>query len=177
MAVSNKWENACRLCSEEKNEMLSIFGNEGVQRKVAQKLRACLPVLVYKTDPLPKQICQFCAARLDDVYEFREYCLSVYKSMYLKLLAYKDIESVQIYLEAMKNSPDPCQSQLWREKARAPPPLVPLPVSLPIESPSISIDINQDHQNSCMESLPELPCEVEIKEMTTESILETDVSV
>lgn len=176
MAVSNKWENACRLCSEEKNEMLSIFGNEGVQRKVAQKLRACLPVLVYKTDPLPKQICQFCAARLDDVYEFREYCLSVYKSMYLKLLAYKDIESVQIYLEAMKNSPDPCQSQLWREKARAPPPLVPLPVSLPIESPSISIDINQDHQNSCMESLPELPCEVEIKEMTTESILETDVS-
>lgn len=109
MAVSNKWENACRLCSEEKNEMLSIFGNEGVQRKVAQKLRACLPVLVYKTDPLPKQICQFCAARLDDVYEFREYCLSVYKSMYLKLLAYKDIESVQIYLEAMKNSPDPCQ--------------------------------------------------------------------
>ena len=117
MAVPNKWENACRLCSEEKNEMLSIFGNEGVQRKVAQKLRACLPVLVYKTDPLPKQICQFCAARLDDVYEFREYCLSVYKSMHLKLLAYKNIESVQIYLEAMKNSPDPCQAQLWREKA------------------------------------------------------------
>lgn len=109
MAVPNKWENACRLCSEEKNEMLSIFGNEGVQRKVAQKLRACLPVLVYKTDPLPKQICQFCAARLDDIYEFREYCLSVYKSMHLKLLAYKNIESVQIYLEAMKNSPDPCQ--------------------------------------------------------------------
>ncbi|XP_033347323.1 zinc finger protein Xfin-like [Bombus vosnesenskii] len=177
MAVPNKWENACRLCSEEKNEMLSIFGNEGVQRKVAQKLRACLPVLVYKTDPLPKQICQFCAARLDDVYEFREYCLSVYKSMHLKLLAYKDIESVQIYLEAMKNSPDPCQAQLWREKARAPPPLVPLPVSLPVESPSMPIDISQDHQNSCIESLPELPCEVEIKEMTTEPILGIGVNV
>ncbi|XP_043522322.1 zinc finger protein Xfin-like [Frieseomelitta varia] len=177
MAVPNKWENVCRLCSEEKNEMLSIFGNEGVQRKVAQKLRACLPVLVYKTDPLPKQICQFCAARLDDVYEFREYCLSVYKSMHLKLLAYKNVESVQIYLEAMKNSPDPCQAQLWREKARAPPPLVPLPVSLPVESPSMSMDVSQEHQNNCMESLPELPCEVEIKEMTTEPILGTSVNV
>lgn len=177
MAVPNKLENACRLCSEEKNEMLSIFGNEGVQRKVAQKLRACLPVLVYKTDPLPKQICQFCAARLDDVYEFREYCLSVYKSMHLKLLAYKNVESVQIYLEAMKNSPDPCQAQLWREKARAPPPLVPLPVSLPVESPSTPMDVSQEHQNNCMESLPELPCEVEIKEMTTESILGTSVNV
>ena len=176
MAVPSKWENACRLCSEERNEMLPIFGNEGVQRKVAQKLRACLPVLVYKADPLPKQICQFCAARLDDVYEFREYCLGVYKSMHLKLLKYKDLESVQIYLEAMKNSPDPCQAQLWREKARAPPPLVPLPALLPAESPSTPVDISNEHPNTCVESLPELPCEVEIKEMNTEPILGTDAT-
>ncbi|XP_031841658.1 uncharacterized protein LOC116430976 isoform X2 [Nomia melanderi] len=174
MAVPNKWENVCRLCSEERNEMLSIFGNEGVQRKVAQKLRACLPVVVYKTDPLPKQICQFCAARLDDVYEFREYCLSVYKSMHAKLLSYKDVESVQIYLDAIKNSPDPCQAHLWSEKARAPPPLVPLPASLPVENPSTPIDINQEHSNTCIESLPELPCEVEIKEVNADPILGTD---
>ncbi|XP_033338765.2 uncharacterized protein LOC117227541 isoform X1 [Megalopta genalis] len=177
MAVPNKWENVCRLCSEERNEMLPIFGNEGVQRKVAQKLRACLPVLVYKTDPLPKQICQFCAARLDDVYEFREYCLSVYKSMHVKLLSFKDTESVQIYLDVMKNSPDPCQAQLWREKARAPPPLVPLPASLPVENPSTPIDISQDHTNTCIESLPELPCEVEIKEMNADPILVTEASI
>ena len=109
MATLNNWENACRLCSEEKTEMLPIFGNEGIQRKVAQKLRACLPVLVYKTDPLPKQICQFCAARLDDAYEFREYCLSVYKAMHAKLLVLKDMEAVHIFLDAMQNSPDPCQ--------------------------------------------------------------------
>lgn len=174
MAMPNKWENVCRLCSEEKDEMLSIFGNEGVQRKVAQKLRACLPVLVYKTDPLPKQICQFCAARLDDVYEFREYCLSVYKSMHLKLLTCKNVESVTIFLDAMKNSPDPCQAQLWREKARAPPPLVPLPATLPVESPSMPIDVEQEHQpNSCIETLSELPCEVEIKEMNVEPIIGT----
>lgn len=109
MAALDNWDSVCRLCSEQKNEMLPIFGNEGMQRKVAQKLRACLPVLVYKTDPLPKQICQFCAARLDDVYEFREYCLNVYKDMNVKLLTCRDIESVRIFLDAMKNSPDPCQ--------------------------------------------------------------------
>ncbi|KAL2721386.1 zinc finger protein 354A-like isoform X1 [Vespula maculifrons] len=172
MAVVNKWENACRLCSEEKIEMLPIFGNEGVQRKVAQKLRACLPVLVYKTDPLPKQICQFCAARLDDIYEFREYCLNVYKSMHVKLLTYKDVESVQIFFEAMKNSPDPCQAQLCTEKVRAPPPLVPLPSLLPLESSSMPTEINREHQsNCCIETLSELPCEVEIEEVNSETFL------
>ncbi|XP_046821178.1 zinc finger protein 354A-like isoform X3 [Vespa crabro] len=172
MAVVNKWENACRLCSEEKIEMLPIFGNEGVQRKVAQKLRACLPVLVYKTDPLPKQICQFCAARLDDIYEFREYCLNVYKSMHVKLLTYKDVESVQIFFEAMKNSPDPCQAQLCTEKVRAPPPLVPLPSLLPLESSSMPNEINREHQsNCCIETLTELPCEVEIEEVNSETFL------
>lgn len=105
----DKWDNACRLCSEKRNEMLPIFGDEGLQRRVAQKLLACLPVLVYKTDPLPKQICQFCAARLDDAYEFREYCLNVYRNMHAMLLKCRQVESVQIFLDAMKTSPDPCQ--------------------------------------------------------------------
>ncbi|KAI4494473.1 hypothetical protein M0802_008965 [Mischocyttarus mexicanus] len=169
MAVVNKWENVCRLCSEEKIEMLPIFGIEGVRRKVVQKLRACLPVLVYKTDPLPKQICQFCAARLDDIYEFREYCLNVYKDMHVKLLTYKDVESVKIYFDAMKNSPDPCQAQLCTEKVRAPPPLVPLPSLLPFES-SMSTDVNQEQSsNCCIETLSELPCEVEIEEVNSET--------
>lgn len=89
--------------------MLQIFGDEGKQRRVAQKLRVCLPVMVYKTDPLPKKICQFCAARLDDVFEFREYCLNVYRRMHVKLLARKDVNSVKIFLDAMANSPDHCQ--------------------------------------------------------------------
>jgi hypothetical protein len=109
MPAVNKWDNACRLCSEERNEMLPIFGDEGLQRRVVQKLQACLPVLVYKTDPLPKQICQFCAARLDDAYEFREYCLNVYKSMHAMLLKYQQSQPVRVFLHAMKTSQDPCQ--------------------------------------------------------------------
>lgn len=109
MATVDKLENVCRLCLEKKNEMMPIFGNESMQRKVPHKLRGCLPVLVYQTDPLPKQICQFCAARLDDAYEFREHCLDVFKKMFNMLLKSKQTESVRIFLDAMTNSQDPCQ--------------------------------------------------------------------
>ncbi|XP_043480219.1 zinc finger protein 84-like [Leptopilina heterotoma] len=175
MTTVNNWENTCRLCSEVKTEMLSIYGIEGVQRKVAQKLRACLPVLVYKTDPLPKQICQFCAARLDDAYEFREYCLNVYKTMHTKLLVLKNSESVQIFLNAMQNSPDPCQVQLCKEKCRAPPPLVPLPATLPIESTTPLINAPELLQlNNSRDPLPELPCEVQIKEEPIDTLIRAD---
>lgn len=109
MATVDKLENVCRLCLEKKDEMMPIFGNESMQRKVPLKLRGCLPVLVYQTDPLPKQICQFCAARLDDAYEFREHCLDVFKKMFNMLLKSKQTESVRIFLDAMTNSQDPCQ--------------------------------------------------------------------
>lgn len=158
--------------------MLPIFGDEGLQRRVVQKLRACLPVLVYKTDPLPKQICQFCAARLDDAYEFRDFCLNVYRSMHAVLLRYKQNESAQIFLDAMRNSSDPCQVQLCKEKCRAPPPLVPLSTALPFDDSATPINQgNQDHlQNACMETLSELPCEVEIKEMNMDPILSAETA-
>ncbi|EZA60516.1 hypothetical protein DMN91_009963 [Ooceraea biroi] len=166
MPTIDKWDNVCRLCMEKKNEMLSIFGEEGLQRRVVQKLQACLPVLVYKTDPLPKQICQFCAARLDDAFEFREHCLNVYKTMHAILLKYQHVPPVRAFLNAMKTSQDPCQAQLCKDKSRAPPPLVPLSSNLPLDDPVAAI--NQDSpdqlQNACMETLSELPCEVEIKE-------------
>uniref|UniRef100_A0A0C9R3P9 ZNF665_1 protein n=1 Tax=Fopius arisanus TaxID=64838 RepID=A0A0C9R3P9_9HYME len=161
MSLESLSENSCRLCAEEKVEMLQIFGDEGKQRRVAQKLRVCLPVMVYKTDPLPKKICQFCAARLDDVFEFREYCLNVYRKMHVKLLARKQVNSVKVFLDAMTNSPDPCQAQLCMIKSRAPPPLVPLPGSLPLPSP---VSCEPRETVGSLEPLSELPCEVQIKE-------------
>ncbi|XP_011859864.1 PREDICTED: zinc finger protein 184-like [Vollenhovia emeryi] len=178
-AADGKWDMVCRLCSQVRNEMLPIFGDEGQQRRVAQKLRACLPVLVYESDPLPKQICQFCAARLDDAYEFREFCLSVYKSMHAVLLTCKQTESTQIFLDSMRNSPDPCQVQLCREKSRAPPPLVPLSAALPFDDSAMPIgQAGQEHlQAACLDTLPELPCEVEIEEMNADPILSAETAV
>ncbi|KAK0164102.1 hypothetical protein PV328_002765 [Microctonus aethiopoides] len=177
MAEQTKWENSCRLCSEEKIEMLSIFGEEGLRRQIPQKLRVCLPIMVYKTDPLPKQICQFCAARLDDAFEFRDYCLNIYKSMHLKFLASKNSNSVKIFLDAMFNSPDPCQVELCKIKQRAPPPLVPLPSSLSMnKSTSSLVEIPKVERISInTEPLPELPIEVQIKEEPSEITTKRDL--
>lgn len=65
------------------------------------------------------------------------------------------------------------QVQLCKEKSRAPPPLVPLSTALSLDDTLVPINqIGQDHlQNACMEVLPELPCEVEIKEMNADQNL------
>lgn len=128
------------------------------------------------------------------------------------LKKYSKTESVQIFLDAMKNSPDPCQvcrwngiirslrvyfqinfssfnnhidsfyhsqAQLCKEKSRAPPPLVPLSIALPFDDSVTPLNqINQDHlQNACMETLSELPCEVEIKEMNVDPILGAETTI
>ncbi|KAF7991820.1 hypothetical protein HCN44_010621 [Aphidius gifuensis] len=190
MSLESEWKNTCRLCAENKLDMLKIFGDEGKKRKIANKLRLCLPVLVYKTDPLPKNICQFCAARLDDIYEFREYCLDIYKKMHCKLLSNKDIKTVNIFLDAMNNSVDPCKVNLCTNKSRAPlPPLVPLPITSNTkidnklqDELSINTIVNNDKasvaeedgeddeeddndvENKKNKSFVDLTCDVQIKE-------------
>lgn len=70
------------------------------------------------------------------------------------------------------------QAQLYKKTSRAPPPLVPLPNSLPLDNSSAPVNqISQDQlQNACIESLPELPCEVEIKEMTVDTNLNDQIA-
>lgn len=71
------------------------------------------------------------------------------------------------------------QVQLCKEKSRAPPPLVPLSTTLSFDDSLIPINrINQDHlQSACIETLSELPCEVEIKEMNTDPILNAETAI
>lgn len=56
--------------------------------------------------------------------------------------------------------------------------MVPLSAGLPLNDSVTPIDqISQDPlQNVCIETLPELPCEVEIKEMNTDSILDDETT-
>lgn len=176
MSLENEWKNTCRLCAEIKSDMLKIYGDEGKKRKIADKLRVCIPVLVYKTDPLPKNICQFCAARLDDIYEFREYCLTVYKKMYIKLKKNKNDKTVSIYLNTLNNNNS---SDKFDVKSRAP---------LPILSANNNNNNNntpgynghsegseaslnkltdekiQGDKSAFKQQLAGLPCQVEIKE-------------
>lgn len=60
-----------------------------------------------------------------------------------------------------------------------PPPLVPLSTALPLDD--LVAPINQvsqgQLQNVCMEILPELPCEVEIKEMNADPSLDDETAI
>lgn len=70
------------------------------------------------------------------------------------------------------------QVQLCKEKCRAPPPLVPLPATLPIENTTPLVNMPEIVQsNHSREPLPELPCEVQIKEEPSETILRTSTDM
>lgn len=63
---------------------------------------------------------------------------------------------------------------MCKEKCRAPPPLVPLPATLPIESTTPIIHASEILQlNHSRDPLPELPCEVQIKEEPSDTLLRT----
>jgi len=57
--------------------------------------------------------------------------------------------------------------------------LVPLSGHLSLDYSIISINQNSQDQleNACMETLTELPCEVEIKEMSTDSIISMETAI
>lgn len=69
--------------------------------------------------------------------------------------------------------------QFCKEKSRAPPPLVPLSAALPFDNSAMPIiQANQDHlQGTCMETLSELPCEVEIKETIIDPMLSAETAI
>ena len=69
------------------------------------------------------------------------------------------------------------QVQLCKEKYRAPPPLVPLPATLPIETTTPLVNMSEiETLNHSRDPLPELPCEVQIKEEPSET-LRTDADL
>lgn len=64
------------------------------------------------------------------------------------------------------------QVKLCKEKSRAPPPLVPLPASLPMYRPLATLlNTPESSSNVGLETLSELPCEVEIKEDPSDAVV------
>ncbi|KOB74398.1 Uncharacterized protein OBRU01_01912 [Operophtera brumata] len=66
----------CRLCSLKSGPRLHIFDKESEQRQILFKLRTCLPTMISKDDFLPKKICERCITRVEQLYEWRQSCLS-----------------------------------------------------------------------------------------------------
>lgn len=62
----------CRLCSRMNRFVVHIYGDEGVQMQLAQKINVYLPITVNPNDPLPKTVCISCIDSLEAQHELME---------------------------------------------------------------------------------------------------------
>ncbi|EGI67202.1 PREDICTED: zinc finger protein 665-like [Acromyrmex echinatior] len=87
MAVVEEFDYLCRLCATKTGILmgLPIFEAGDQMRNIDKKIEACLPVQVSLTDQLPKVVCEECAFKLDQLFDFREKCLHT-EGMFMEML-------------------------------------------------------------------------------------------
>ncbi|KYQ55806.1 hypothetical protein ALC60_05305 [Trachymyrmex zeteki] len=87
MAVIEEFDYLCRLCATKTGILmgLPIFEAGDQMRNIDKKIAACLPVQVSLTDQLPKVVCEECAFKLDQLFDFREKCLHT-EGMFMEML-------------------------------------------------------------------------------------------
>ncbi|KAK9300288.1 hypothetical protein QLX08_006966 [Tetragonisca angustula] len=95
MAVVEEFDYLCRLCATKTGILmgLPIFEAGDQMRNIDKKIAACLPVQVSMTDQLPKVVCEECAYKLDQLFDFREKCLHT-EGMFMEML--KEIAKQEI---------------------------------------------------------------------------------
>ncbi|KAJ9583984.1 hypothetical protein L9F63_021676, partial [Diploptera punctata] len=62
----------CRLCASYDAIKMEIFGEEGRERNLVDKIQTCLPFQVSESDKLPKSLCYRCMYNLENFYDFRK---------------------------------------------------------------------------------------------------------
>ncbi|KDR07210.1 hypothetical protein L798_03420 [Zootermopsis nevadensis] len=62
---SGQPDQLCRLCALPRKTMVYIFSETGLRLGLRSKINTWLPTHVSRTDPLPKQVCEFCIEKLD----------------------------------------------------------------------------------------------------------------
>ncbi|XP_066599427.1 zinc finger protein 260-like [Prorops nasuta] len=95
MAVVEEFDYLCRLCATKTGILmgLPIFETGDQMRNIDKKIAACLPVQVSMTDQLPKVVCEECAYKLDQLFDFREKCLHT-EDMFMEML--KEISKEEV---------------------------------------------------------------------------------
>ena len=136
MAVVEEFDYLCRLCATKTGILmgLPIFEAGEQMRNIDKKIAACLPVQVSMTDQLPKVVCEECAYKLDQLFDFREKCLHT-EGMFMEMLkeiakeevvrmSKHDLEEVnemnkiQSSINRMQNSIEDVQSHVVSQETR-----------------------------------------------------------
>ncbi|XP_044734869.1 uncharacterized protein LOC123297322 [Chrysoperla carnea] len=94
--------NVCRLCGSNSNDLINIFSKDSESVQYITKIKSCFPILIYRSDPLSKYICSTCGEKIDSFYQFKSEIIENNKQAINNLLAYKDSNGVEIYLNSLK---------------------------------------------------------------------------
>ncbi|XP_071634189.1 uncharacterized protein [Temnothorax longispinosus] len=70
------YDELCRLCASYEAFRMHIFGREGKNRQLVDKIQTCLPFKIIEDDCLPKVLCYPCMDNLENFYDFRTACVN-----------------------------------------------------------------------------------------------------
>ncbi|CAG5106908.1 Similar to ZNF836: Zinc finger protein 836 (Homo sapiens) [Cotesia congregata] len=120
-------QDLCRVCGNTNNHMVPIFGDEGLQHDLINKISRYLPINVTKNDTLPLQLCYNCASTLIAWHDLLERCLDAEQKLLgieERLLSKNqidksdDLETVQQSVSHVESNPVP--QSLEHEKESIP---------------------------------------------------------
>ncbi|EEZ99574.1 uncharacterized protein LOC103314829 [Tribolium castaneum] len=100
MNAPNPSGDACRLCDENKDKMYSIFCKNTQGLQILHLIKECLPLIIYRTDPLSKHVCEECFSKLETFYKFKKTSLDTADKHKKHLQSTRDggNKRVQLYL-------------------------------------------------------------------------------
>lgn len=101
---SSATENLCRLCDKKSGIMLSVFQKNSEGLQILNVIKDCLPLVIYRTDPLSKFICNECHNNLETLYNFKKGVLEVNNQHRKQLKENVSNFKVQLYLDIVDNN-------------------------------------------------------------------------
>ncbi|KAJ8924959.1 hypothetical protein NQ315_001124 [Exocentrus adspersus] len=98
MEVSEKLAEKCRLCDQVGEKMLSVFDKNEEGHQIMQIIKECLPIIIYRTDPLSKHVCEKCLDQLESLAKFKKTSQDTAERHKEKLKTNGDRENTDIQL-------------------------------------------------------------------------------
>lgn len=98
-------QDACRLCDKNTPKMYSIFDKNDKGQQYLHLITNCLPIIVYRTDPLSKVICEKCVTNLNVLSDFRKVSLAV-ADKYKDKLKDSENDNAKLFLDCQKDEED-----------------------------------------------------------------------
>ncbi|XP_076299492.1 uncharacterized protein LOC143218272 [Lasioglossum baleicum] len=104
MEPRERYQELCRLCASYDAVKMDIFGQEGKNRQLVDKIQACLPFKIAEDDRLPKCLCYRCMYNLENFYDFRTACVNAVALLERCLPPSEKVEGIMTTLRCCDDS-------------------------------------------------------------------------